>query len=213
MTKISFGSKKGGISKTFEYKAKPKALPIAQKALRIAKGNRTFAAEDFTLATTAMTASLVPTVRYIQPPGDAGPGQKQTIQDLEFSILLKVDVASAVVNSWRCDLVLDRTPSKVTLSLADMYGIATPKITALLNYDAIERYKIVKSYSGSFYVDSSVSRHIHFKVRSGLVCEAEGPVFDNNLVLKNAYYFVFWTDATANTPTISYSSRLTSIVT
>jgi len=115
--------------------------------------------------------------------------------------------------NWRFDLVLDRTPAKVAISIADLYDTSTPDITALMSFDNRERFKICRSYSGYFDNDISVEKIIHFKYRSGLVMESDGTVYAQNKILKNAYYLIYWTDVASNQPTLEGTARIVTLVT
>ena len=192
------------------FKKKTKtAMTTAKKALRIAKANRTFEVLKYNDVNVSMTASAVPTVVFLQPP--TCDGEKQTIQNIEARMFIRQNLASVLVDNYRVDLVLDRYPSGVALDLSKLYEDATPRITALLSYDMRDRYKIVKSYSCAFSENSNTSRMINFKVRSGLVCEADGQTPSQANIQKNAYYLVFWTESTANTPIITYDIQIDSI--
>lgn len=195
--------------KRLMFKKKKTAMTTARKALRIAKANRTFEVLKYSDVNVAMTASAVPTVVFLQPP--TCDGEKQTIQNIEARMYIRQNLTSTVVDNYRVDIVLDRYPSGVTLDLSKLYEDATPRITALPSYDMRDRYKIVKSYSGAFNAQSPTSRMINFKVRSGLVCEADGQTPSQDSIQKNAYYLVYWTEATANTPIITYDIQIDSI--
>lgn len=210
---MAYGQKRTGTKKPQKYQAKPKALPIAQKALKMAKGNRSFQFADFNLTATAMSTSLTPVVRYLEPPANLGGGDRQTLQDIEMKMFIDQDVTNTTIVQYRVDLVLDRTPAKTVINLTNLYGDTTPSTTALISFDNRERYKLVKSYTGHLSNDVVESRYISFKVRSGLVLETEGTTFDQDNIQKNAYYLIMWTDATANTPKVTYDIRLVSLTT
>jgi len=193
-------------------KKKQGATKIAQKALKIAKQNRSYAAIDFSISDT-MTGSNTPEVLFLSPSTAEGGGDRITIQDIEVFVRIIKNTAVDAIVHWRIDLVLDRTPAKVVLSTTDLYESSNPDVAALMSFDNRERYKLCKSYHGYFDNDVSVSKHIHFKYRSGLVCEADGGIFGQSKILKNAYYLVYWTDVTSNFPTMVGNCRITSLLT
>lgn len=202
-------NKRPGFSK-YQGKRKPQASQIAQQALKMAKANRSFASTLYTLLDT-MTGSKIPEVTYIQPPDNAGGGEKQTIQEIEFNLIVKMGAGDS---NWRVDIVLDRMPSKATLSLADVYDDNTPECTALMSFDNRERYKICKSYQGFLSLtENNTHQILKFSVPSGLVAEADGTVFNQSNILKNAYYLVYWADAVTGFPVIQGDYRISSLIT
>lgn len=204
-------NRKTGYSK-YPVKRKPQTAQIAQQALRMAKSNRSYSSIAYTLLDT-MTGSKIPEITYIQPPDNAGGGEKQTIQDLEFNLIVKIG-AGNVDSNWRVDLVLDRMPTKAVLNLSDVYDDNTPECTALMSFDNRERYKICKSYQGFLSVaENNIHQILKFTVTSGLVAEADGTVFSQANILKNAYYLVYWADAITGFPTIQGDYRITSLIT
>lgn len=205
---MPYGKSKTAV-KTYQKK-KQGATKIAQKALKIAKATRTYSFVDYTINDT-MTGSLTPEKQFLSPPNTDG--ERQTIQDIECFVKITHDIGSAGIVDWRMDLVLDRQPSKVTLDFADCYESATPETTALLSFNNRERYKICKSYTGYLDNDVATERIIHFKYRSGLVCEADGTVYSQANILKNAYYLVYWSNSTANHPSIVGTVRVTTLLT
>ncbi len=196
--------------KRLAFRKGPKtALTTAKRALRMAKGNRTFEVLKYNLVNTAMTASAVPVVRYIQPP--VTDGERQTLQHIEGKIWVRQNLTSALIDNYRIDIVLDRFPSGVEITPLSLYEDATPRITALKSFDLRNRYKIVKSFMGAFEASSPVTRMHNFFIRSGLVCESDGNNPNQANVNKNAYYIIFWTEATTNTPILTYDLQIVSI--
>lgn len=189
---------------------KKSAMSVANRALKMASRNEVLSHKTFTLASTNMTASKVPTVKYLQPSN--GLGESAVIKRILGNIYIKSNTASNAVDDWRVDIVLDRTPARLTLSLADVYGSATPKITIPINFNTRDRYKIVRSWTGSFNDQSgTTSRHIRLNFNSGLKAVSNTAVFSQANIEKNAYYLVFWTSATSNTPIIEHDGYVISI--
>jgi len=202
---ISVGKKGKTLWRTTKKKS---AMKTAKQALRIAKGNRTYEVKKF-FNQIEMTVDADPTIVYLEP--SVTSGEKQTIQYIEGRIYVKQNLTSALIDDYRIDVVLDRFPSGVVIDPLSLYESATPRITALLSYDMRDRYKIVKSYSGAFEEQTSTARYHRFKVRSGLICEADGSTPNQASVMKNAYYLIFWTTASANTPIITFDLQIDSI--
>lgn len=194
----------------FNFRRKRTALKTAKKALRLAKNNQIVESTSYNDILVAM--SRAPTVRYIQPP--SCDGFKQTCQYIEGRLYVQADSVSSENSNWRVDLVLDRQPAGVVLDTADLYGTAQPpRITALIPLSDKERYKIVKSWSGGFNdAAGPTSRMVRrFHLRSGLKLEASAVTPSQAEIQKNAYYLVFWTDASANTPIITYDLQMVSV--
>lgn len=184
-----------------------KTQRIAKKALKIANKNidmrnNLLSRDGFTLPVGAVI-----TVDYLEPDGNR---ERLTYSQIEGKVWIRQAQASIEHDSWRCDLVLDRQPNGVVLDLVKVYGDATPKITALLTFNERDRYKIVRSWQGSFSDDSGTgARSFHFIQKTGLVAESSANTFTQALITKNAYYFVFWTESAVATPIISYDINTT----
>ena len=180
---------------------------IAKRALKIANQNVDMRNGATSADGLSLPAASVVVVDYLEP---AGTRERCTYSQIEGKIWIRQDLDSPNHDSWRCDLVLDRQPNGAILSVLKVYGDLTPRITALLNFDERDRYKIVRSWQGSFSDDSGTgARSISFKQKTGLVCESSGHTFTQALITKNAYYFVFWTESVINTPEISYDIHTT----
>lgn len=179
-----------------------KASNTAKRALKLALHNRDTKGALDTVLATLFTASKVLNIKYIQP---SNLGDKCTFQKIEGRIWITQHPSSTVSDSWRCDLILDRQPNGVVLSPLLAYTSATPNITALIAFGQTERYKIARSWSGSFNDGTGglTARNITFSYRTGLISEGNGSLTQAN-VTKNAYYFVFWTESATNLPTMTY---------
>ena len=180
-----------------------KAIRTARKALKIANKNIDMVNASVEADNLDLPLTAAPAVEYLQP---AGTRERCTYDSLTGRIWIRRAQASTDIDSWRCDIVLDRQPNGVVLDVLKVYDDATPQITALLNFNERDRYKIVKSYTGSFAINgNSVSRSISFKLKTGLICESITNSFAQNEIQKNAYYLVYWTESTVNVPSISYN--------
>jgi len=180
---------------------------IAKKALKIANKNidmrnNLLSRDGFTLPVDAVI-----TVDYLEPDGNR---ERLTYSQIEGKVWIRQDIASIQHDSWRCDLVLDRQPNGVVLDLVKVYGNATPKITALLTFNERDRYKIVRSWQGSFNESTGTgARSFSFTQKTGLIAESSAQTFTQALITKNAYYFVFWTESAAAPPIISFDINTT----
>jgi len=185
------------------------ALKTAKKALKIARQGQTMESTSYNDDAVAFTVNNAPQILYLQPP--TTDGSKQTISYIEGKIFVRRNLSSTVIETWRVDLVLDRQPAGVILSYADLYNSdATPRPTALMDYDAKSRYKFVKSWSGAFGPQDNQFKMINFMVRSGLKVEADDVTPSQASVNKNAYYLIWFTNASANPPLITYDVQVVS---
>lgn len=197
------------LGKMFPRKiATKKTSNIAKKALKMAKGNRTFEVKSYSQTLTSMTGGSSPDILYLEPP--TSEGQTQTIQNITAKIYIEKDILSTGVNRWRVDLVLDRQPNGVIFSPLLCYEDGTPTITTLTDYDNKNRFKIVKSYAGGLGPDY-IPKFININYKSGLVVDASAQPPNQANVTKNAYYLVYWTPSGTNTPKVEYEIRIESI--
>lgn len=179
-----------------------KTAKVAKRALKLALHNRETRIVIDALTSVAFTASRVLNITYLQPNAT---GEKCTFQKIEGKIWVRKNTSSVVTDSWRCDLILDRQPNGVELSPLLAYTSASPRITALIDLGQTERFKIARSWMGAFdEADGNTSRMINFSYRTGLVTECTTSFVQANIV-KNAYYFVFWTESATNTPIMTFS--------
>ncbi len=184
-----------------------KKTSVGQQALNLAKRNkRKLAAAvevvngDNTTATDVFNAT--PIVDYI--------GQLNGIADFKARIrsvrvkgTIKRDVASALIDDWRVDLVLDRLPDGAEVTPLELYGDATPAIGAFKNPNFKSRFRILRSEFGAFDEsgNGNASHMIDWYVKLNIMSEtiATGS-WAIASVLKNAIFLVYWTTATANQP-------------
>lgn len=174
----------------------------ANKALRIANRGKVIAARNAHATKSPFQASNVPAIKYLQPPDATS--FRQTILKMIARIYVEQDVNSTVIDDFRIDIVLDRAPTGLPLSIENVYNTVTPRITHDIKQNDRDRYKLVKSFTGGFGKGGATSRAFSFKVRSGLRVECTSNVPSQAAVQKNAYYIVYWTSSTVNTPKITY---------
>ncbi len=149
-----------------------------------------------------------PIVTYFIP---RGTGTRTRITSVQVKGLIKRNVASALIDDWRVDLVLDREPAKTILSPLLCYTDATPSIGAFKNFLYKDRFKILRTQSGMFGEGGTgVSGvMINWYVKLNLICSTEVPDnYQQGAVLKNAIYLVYWTTSVANHPIPSLDYRI-----
>ncbi len=191
-----------------------KPLSKAEQALRLAKSNkrkinetREMGEGTSTLAAVALNAT--PTVRYINPGGMLG--VKLPVKSFQVRGVVKQNLTSAIIDGYRMDLVLDRHPDGAAITPLLYLGTATPKLYEYKDFDRKERFKIIKTWSGYFNSNDGVASHrrINDYFRLNYMFESSAASQESNSVAeKNALYLVFWTDASANQPTIEFKSRI-----
>ncbi len=199
-------------SKTVTIK---KPVPKAEQALRMAKSNKKKLAAKLDLdfvndndATQALNAT--PTVLLIFASMEMS-GFNLTLKSFQVRGVIKQNLASAIIDDYRVDLVLDRAPAGVAITPLLYLDSATPTITAFKSFGSKGRYRILKTWSG--YLSSSEGSHSFRKVNSYIrlnfkvETKAENAYTQANLI-KNALYLVRWTTATANQPTVAMDMRI-----
>ncbi len=162
----------------------------------------------FAIVSGVMNAT--PQVVHIDP-ATTPDGLKSKMLMFEIHGVIKQDLASAIIDDYRMDLVLDKTPNKLAQLPVTTYGSATPTIETLTNQSQRKRFRIIRSWRG--YLSSSEGsnsfRKFDAKIRLGMIVEtsADGNFTATNL-LKNNLSLIRWTTATANQPIITFSSSI-----
>lgn len=121
------------------------------------------------------------------------------------------DLASALTDNYRIDLVLDKSPEGALLLAAD-YLVSTdetPVYHDLLKKDTQERFKILRTWRGHFNESTVVHRDINSYTKLNLVVDSDstGTITQANIT-RNALYLVCWTTAVANQPTYALEARV-----
>ncbi len=160
---------------------------------------------------TATALNATPTVTHINM-ASKPEGRKAKMLFYEIKGVFKQNLASAVIDNYRLDLVLDKNPNKLAQTPLNNYGSATPTVEVLRNIlNSEQRVRIIRSISGSLSSSegSASFRHFHWRVKLGMVSvsSVDGNFTATNL-LKNNISLIFWTTATANQPTIQFESIL-----
>lgn len=204
---MSFRKTKSYFKSNAPQQMKSSAMKTAKKALKLAKKDQTEESIEYNDTALAFTASKVPAIVFLQPP--TTDGFKQIIQYIEGKIYLRKNLTSVITDNYRVDLVLDRAPAGIIIDPAKIYSSSTPRITAQITLSDKGRYKICKSWFGAFDTYNT-SRSINFYCRSSLKTEADSQTPAQASILKNAYYLIFWTEASANMPLITYDIQIVS---
>ncbi len=197
LTRVHRGTRMGKATRT-----------IAKKALRIAKRNIVTEFTETNQVTEDLTGSSVPDITYLQPA--TTDGDRQTLINLNGRIEMRQDLMSQLSDNYRIDIVLDRRPSGVIIDPAILYGDATPRITALVDFNLRGRFKILRSFQGVFEQSTVTNRIFKFNIPLNLVVESNAEAPSQGEVQKNAIYLIVWTTATANFPSITRDFRLIS---
>ncbi len=198
----------------FGFVGKPKS--VARRALNIAKSNKAVIKAHFEmkkqdLIETADTAlNATPQITMINIAADTE-GLRITAKSLQIRFVVKQNLASAIIDDYRVDVVLDRRPNKVEITPLLYLGDATPSIEAFKAFGEKSRYKILRTWSG--YLSSSEGsnsfRKVNAFIKLNLVQEAvTQDSMAQSTIIKNAIYLVKWTTATANQPTFGGETRL-----
>lgn len=198
--------------KGFDVRKRSSGRPmvVAKRALKLAKSNATIEFTTFQAFADEMLGSFFPQVVYIQPAIVDSVPAKQTLLFLRGAIILGQDPLSEINDLWRVDVILDRTPSGVTLNLLKCYGDTTPQITRPLNYAQSKRYKLLQSRRGVMAPNIKSHTIVPLNVRINLIAEADAKDPTQASIMKNAVYLVFWTSAQINKPSFGYNFDMVS---
>ncbi len=190
-----------------------RALPIAKKALRLATSNSVIEFTSFLTLNSSLAVGGAPFIEYLEPPPtEAAPG-KQTLLKIRGNVIMERNLLSNLLDRWRFDIILDRTPSGIILNIDQAYDPAIPgkPVTTIpINYKQIKRYKLLYSRKGVFGDGVSIASVHNLNIPIKLVAEANAVIPNQASIMKNAIYLVFWTDALANAPKITYDVDLVS---
>lgn len=190
-----------------------KVATIAKRALRLAKQNRT---EEFTRNAEEevfFNPGGAPDVIYLQPPQVESIPGKCTYKRLSGSALIQAAMPITINNpiSWRFDIILDRTPSGVILSLTNVYNTVTPRTTETLSLNFKHRYKLLYSARGYMTENVNDGGFRKFDIPLNLKAESAAITFETANIQKNAIYLVFWALGEENTAFYSFDSDLTTV--
>ncbi len=185
----------------FKKGRKPKTK--VDQALSIAKSNRkeirkAREVDGNILGGTATAMVNTGTVIYEQPVG-ADQGFTIATSSIRVKAMVYQDVASAITDFWRVDLVLDKIPNGANATLLDMYSSATPQVVALKNFTLKGRFKILRSMMGAFNESGVLAQSLdwYVKLNYKTVSSVKGAYGIANIT-RNALFLVFWTTAGAN---------------
>ncbi len=183
----------------------PKKKSKVDQALSIAKSNKSKLASAIEVvlgkATTAGDVfNSTPIVDYLSPLTGMN-GFKAKIRSVRVKGTIKQNLASALADDWRVDLVLDRRPDGAEVTPLELYGSATPSIGDFKNHNFKSRFRILRSAFGVFESQGPTSATIDWYVKLNIITEtvATGS-WAIASVLKNAIFLVYWTTAVANQP-------------
>lgn len=198
------------MSKRFRTKRK-KGSKVDQ-ALRLAKANRKaiksdleYVETDLLVASAAMNATPVVSHIAISATG----GNKIMMKSLQLQGLVLQNLASALNDEWRVDLVLDRNPQGALPTVVEMYDLATPQIYAYRSFENRRRFKVLRSWRGVFEGSTKTSEVLDAYIKLNLIAEADDGAFTTIApIFKNALVLVRWTTATANQPTFEGITRI-----
>ncbi len=164
-----------------------------------------FVVEDLTNTPTMATTTVVTFLDVSK-----AKGFKQLVKSIRCTGFVKQAQGSTAQDDYRIDLVLDRHPEEDLLTPIEIYGSATPTMFAMIFEKGLKRFKILKSIRGIFNVSKGVGSHRVFDhtIKLNLMQECEqANSFSQANILKNALYWIAWTTATSNVPTVSFAWR------
>ncbi len=183
----------------------------ADQALSLAKSNKRKINDKYEIVmnsvrtiTTAFNAA--PIITYLSDGGASfGSGQRIKITSVRVKAIIRHNLASDLLDDYRVDLVLDRTPNRANVTALDLYGSATPSIVTYKDRNVLRRFKILRSQFGvvNDVAGGPGSATIDWYVKLNVFTVTENDdswaIAD---VTKNALFLVYWTTASANQPTM-----------
>ncbi len=154
-----------------------------------------------------VTMSATPQYVYIVP---IGTGMKTKLKSVRVRGHIKQDPTSTLVDAYRIDLVLDRSPAKTEITALLYLGSAGPYYGHFQNKKQLSRYKILRTKMGVFDkgVEGRSIDTLDWYVPLNLIAESDtdGGYAQGNIV-KNAIYIVYWSDSAANFPITRFNYR------
>ncbi len=187
----------------------------AKQALNMAKRNKAKinqGLEYFGFPVPAETAfldqqALSTTIRadYIKVVGHE---HDTLVKSIQLKMNVQQNLASALSDTWRVDLICDQQPDAVVPIGALLYGSATPKTYTFYDYAITRRFRVIRSWRGVFEPATVTNRTIdaYIKINRKTLTKTLSN-YDADQISKNAYYLISWTDAVANQPILSARFR------
>ncbi len=147
--------------------------------------------------------STTPIIRLLTgDPGASVEGFKYKLKSVRIRGWVKQNLASAVTDMVRVDLVLAKHLDGTIPTITDIYGAATPGINRFRDFDAKETYKILRTYMFGFEGTTNVVETFDSYHKLNLIVKSDTDgSFGEADVYGNMVYIVAWTDAGANVPT------------
>lgn len=191
------------------FKKRMPASTTAKRALRIARR----AQNELQTQSNANTQLLnvAPTITQLLITGDPN------TQDLDYTFLkldmeVRQDLASAVIDSYRIMVILDKNPNNALLTAIDVFEDVTPGITHYPDLKNKKRFTYLYDVRGSFEENNNVSKQI--RIRRKLRFTSRGSSRSSQVatsLVSNALYLFVYTTSTANQPTIIFSSEISAV--
>ncbi len=187
----------------------------ADQALRLAKSNKkklkdVVEVQNSDSSTGVLTLTAVPQVTYISSVTPVE-GFEIQLKSVNIKGFVKQDLASAIIDDYRIDLVLDRRPNKAILTPTLYLGATSPTIHAFKDFGEKARFKILNTGSGFLNGDVGENSHRlinrYFKLNLKMESDTATGMAQSNII-KNALYIVAWSTASANKPTSNILVRL-----
>ncbi len=194
--------------------------PAAQKALSLARKNRRklneFVEIGYVAITSPVTGTLNATPAVTELQFSPEEGTKCMLKSVRVKGWIKQQTASLLLDDYRVDIVLDRSPRGALPTASDIYGVAAPTINVMKGTGDFRRFKILRTIRGILEkaeiaaggASGSVLFDFYVKLNLVQLTQAPGNFAIANLT-KNAVSIVLWTTATANQPTFSLNHALT----
>ncbi len=192
-----------------------KPLSKVDQALKLSKRNAKTIREQVDLKVTDLVvteialAATPAAATYIV--GNSVDGNKVKVKSIQIKGVVKQNLTSALIDDYRLDLVMDRMPNKTIITPLLYLGDATPTVLAYKDFGSKGRYRIIKTWSG--YLSSpegsnSFRKINYFKSLNIMQTSETANTMSQASIIRNAFYLVMWTTASANQPTFEGNIRM-----
>ncbi len=217
MSKFTPKFKRGLQKQLFGFAGK---VPVAQKALRLAKRNRRelndYNEIGYISTTTPITGTLNDAPATLEIPSGAEEGVKNIIKSVRVTGWIRQNFTSILNDDYRVILLLDRNPRGTLPTATDLFGVANPAINVHKGTFDFRRFKILRSMRGILKKVAVAAGEVgdvalfDFYVKLNLVQLTQNAGnFGVANITKNAISLMLWTTAVANEPTFSFNRVVT----
>lgn len=186
-----------------------KALKLARKNTRAINKVRELHFDDFDVSDTVMSST--PQVSYMEISPANLDGRDLTVLSIQVRGEVRQNLASALADNYRIDLVYDSMPTGANITPLEFYKNTTaPGINSFKDFELRKRFRIIRSWTGLMEQQANVGRQFSFFKKVKLLMRNENEQ-STSIASQSvgALYVIQWTTATANQPSTNIQVRIT----